>query len=372
MQLCDKSIYKALNNGNLVIIGLNDEYPFVPERQVQPASIDLRLGNRIVRFSDKGPKQIDIKDVEQIQKYAKEEYIEDGQGIVIGANEIVYGQVYEHISIGEKFSAKIEGRSRVARLGLSVHCTGDYINPGFIGAMPLQIFNYNKFSIKLYPYIGICQMILFKLTSKPLISYKDQTDLQNNRYYKEEVPSGSVISSDPLDGIKTKHSIISEKIDLIIEEYNRNIKNGNKKNSDKTISKEKKKKLIKNYYEINIKENKTMNQTNIAEQVGMQGNNSVDHVEISFKKTESDETEFQKMFKEIEQLRCHIKNSDDYSSDDTDIILGELAQIKKAIKSKDEKKILSLLKESGKKIYEIAKSIGCSLFANFISSKLGL
>ena len=50
MQLCDKDIFDALKYGELIFLGLNKDYPFVPEKQVQPASIDLRLGNRFVRF----------------------------------------------------------------------------------------------------------------------------------------------------------------------------------------------------------------------------------------------------------------------------------------------------------------------------------
>ena len=50
MQLNDKDIYRAMVNGDLLFVGADPKYPFVKDKQVQPASVDLRLGNRIIRF----------------------------------------------------------------------------------------------------------------------------------------------------------------------------------------------------------------------------------------------------------------------------------------------------------------------------------
>lgn len=372
MQLCDKSIYKALKNGSLVIIGLNEKYPFVPSKQVQCASVDLRLGNRFVRFSDK-ISEFDIKNIESIEQYSTVEQIEDGQGFTIRPNEIIYGQIYEQISIGDEFSAKIEGRSRVARLGISVHCTGDYVNPGFMGAMPLQIINHNSFSIVLYPYIGICQMVIYKLTDIPLIKYRDKVKLQDDRYYGEDVPSASIISADPLDGIKMEKSLIEEKIDTLIEQYNKSIEREMDSISETTISRDTANKMYGNYIcNINIVGGVMRDQYN-AKQAGIQGSKAGEKATIHQHYTENkiDELEYQKLIDEISNLRNYIKDCHNYSSDEIDIMVGELVQIKNAVQKKDENKFLGLLRQSGKQFYDIAKSLGCAVLAKYISNQLG-
>lgn len=370
MQLCDKSIYKALNEGRLVFLGLNEKYPFEPTKQVQPASIDLRLGNRFERFSEE-MSEFDIRNIDEIDKYLIVEQVEDGKGIVIKPNEVIYGQIYEQISIGDEFSAKIEGRSRVARLGISVHCTGDYINPGFIGAMPLQIVNHNTFSITLYPYIGICQIIIFELKDVPLVRYSEKARLQNNRYYNEDVPSSSIISADPLDGMKTNNTIIERKIDTIIKNYNEKINTYS--TLEKNINNDKAEVLCENYFKNTIIRGGVMRDQYNAKQAGIQGNNSGKNATIHQHYIENriDELEYEKLINEISDLRNYIKECNDFNDDRIDIMVGELAQIKNALQEHDENKFFNLLKKSGKEFYDIAKSIGCSVVAKYISSQLG-
>lgn len=219
MQLCDKDIFDALKCGQLIFLGLNKKYPFVPEKQVQPASIDLRLGNRFVKFK-KDINSFDIKNIDFINEYLDELFLEDNQGYTIYPREVIYCHIYEQMSIGNRYSARIEGRSRVARLGLSIHCTGDYINPGFLGSMPLQIVNNNHFPITIYPYIYICQIIIYELTQEPLITYADKSTLSKNKYYNEPYPSPSILSCDEHNNSSIDSQIMEEKIRTLIKGYN--------------------------------------------------------------------------------------------------------------------------------------------------------
>lgn len=94
MQLCDKDIFDALKYGELIFLGLNKDYPFVPEKQVQPASIDLRLGNRFVRFKT-DINSFDIKNINTINSYLDELFLEDKQSYTIYPQEVIYCHVYE-------------------------------------------------------------------------------------------------------------------------------------------------------------------------------------------------------------------------------------------------------------------------------------
>ena len=71
-------------------------------------------------------------------------------------------------------AGKIEGRSSFGRLGLGVQIGCDFINPGWIGHMPLQIVNFSKTAIKIYPFIPICQLILIQLSGVPNRLYGDK------------------------------------------------------------------------------------------------------------------------------------------------------------------------------------------------------
>ena len=191
MRLSDKEIIEQINHAELVIVGPNKKYPFVIN-QIQPCSIDLRLDNKFYKFKD-GVSEFDISDIENVKNYFSYFEVNPTEKITLQPNEVLFGQIYEQLRIPSNCSGMIEGRSRFARLGLSVHATGGFINPEFEGAMPLQIINNNKIPITIYPFINICQLILIKLTSSPKVPYPKRT---NNPYHKEKIASLSVLNRD--------------------------------------------------------------------------------------------------------------------------------------------------------------------------------
>jgi dUTPase len=97
-------------------------------------------------------------------------------------------RIYERFKVPSAYAGKVEGRSSFARLGLMVHCTGDFINPGWGGYMPLQLYNAGPFSIRIYPYLDICQLKVVKLTKEPDRSYGEE-DLQSKYVNDDGGPS---------------------------------------------------------------------------------------------------------------------------------------------------------------------------------------
>ena len=218
MQYNSQEIFEALQKEELVLVGCKEDLPF-KYSQVQAASVDLRLDNRFVRFLP-GVDCVDIKDntnVSYLESKTEEIFLDKNEPIILKPHEIVFAQVYESISLGNCMAGRIEGRSRVARLGITVHCTGSYINPGYYGVMPLQIINHNNFDVKIYPYIGICQLILFHLNNPPLIEYGS-----NNYYQGESKPRLSNLShSDSKNAIEIIHE---GKIERLLNAYSENHK----------------------------------------------------------------------------------------------------------------------------------------------------
>jgi len=167
MYLTDKEIREKLDE--LKIECSNPKELFRPEEQIQPCSIDLRLDN--VFWIPIKRRTIDLRKSKLLElsprRYWRKVILKAGESITLRPGELVLGRIYEKFTIPPDYAGKIEGRSSFARIGLGVHISGDFINPGYRGHMPLQLVNYSPNSIRLYPYIPICQLMLIKLSSKP-------------------------------------------------------------------------------------------------------------------------------------------------------------------------------------------------------------
>lgn len=370
MQLCDKDILKALKNGDLLIVGANAKYPFMKDIQVQPASVDLRLGNRIMRFKD-DVQRFDINDIKNILQRLTITYVEEGQPIEIGPNEVLFGQIYEQLSIPNHLSARIEGRSRVARLGVSVHCTGDYINPGFAGAMPLQIINHNRFPIVLYPYIGICQMILYRLSEKPLISYLERSTLPYNRYYNEENPSPSVLSSNTVEA-PAQGNLVEYRIKQLVENYYETIEKEVGKNSDAQ-------QLIndatsKNYQSLITVMEGTVNmgdQYN-AKQAGIIGKNAGKKATVyqNYNETDIRDTDIEQLIQELSIAKQFIKEN--YNDDEHDLLIADITNSTIELKKGDKNKAIEYLQKGGRLLLDIAVKTSSTVLAYYIKHIMGI
>ena len=229
MRLSDKEILQQINNAELIIVGTNKKYPF-DVSQIQPCSIDLRLDNKFYKFKDNVP-EFDIRNLDKIEDYIIRFEAKEKEKIIIKPHEVLFGQIYEQLRIPQNCSGMIVGRSRFARLGLSVHATGGFINPGWEGAMPLQIINNNNIPISIYPFISVCQLLLTQMTpEEPILSYSERSD---SPYQKEIIASPSILHKDPALNKKSVLLTKKEREKNLINKYLEEIKI---KNVQKTLS----------------------------------------------------------------------------------------------------------------------------------------
>lgn len=365
MQLCDRDILQALKDEEIGFVGTNEKYPFLYEKQVQPSSIDLRLGDIIVRFKE-SIASFDIKNKIIPEAHLNVEQYKDGQPIIINSGEIVYGQIYEQMWIGDKYSARVEGRSRVARLGLAVHCTGSYINPGFCGAMPLQLINYNRFPVTIYPYIGICQLVLFEISDVPLVKYSDRSRIYNP-YFDEKYASPSVLRA-PMGDRPEKQTIAEYRMSQLVKDHYRGLQKGKHprrkyKSEEKLIDQ-----IVVNNYQQG--EGIRMRDNYSAMQVGIQGTVSDSNATITqhYNDPPFDSSE---LLSELETLKSYLKKV--YSGDEEiDILLGDISRAAKAVRENNKQNAVQILKFAGSKLYDISKTIGCSLVVTIIKNQLGI
>jgi deoxycytidine triphosphate deaminase len=177
-------------------------HPFDANAQIQPCSIDLRVSDvfwtpsrRLHYWHRLTPWRAPTVDLRYSKMHEldprrdwKRLQLSEGETLTIKPRQVVMARIYERFRIPPSFAGKIEGRSSFARLGLFVHCSGDFINPGWNGFMPLQLFNAGSYPIQLTPYISICQLKLVSLTSEPSRVYGD-ADLQSKYVNDDGGPS---------------------------------------------------------------------------------------------------------------------------------------------------------------------------------------
>lgn len=194
MYLSDRDIRKLLPD-----LGFQTDHPdhaFEADEQIQPCSVDLRLSNvfwlrrrthwlrRILR---RGPtvdlRRSHVQEIDPRREWRKAE-LTDGESVTIWPGQVVMTRIYERFTVPDSYAGKIEGRSSYARIGLAIHCTGDFINPGWNGYMPLQLFNASPFPIKVLPYLPICQLMLVPVSSPPERSYGD--DALASKYVNDD------------------------------------------------------------------------------------------------------------------------------------------------------------------------------------------
>jgi len=129
--------------------------------QVEPASYDVRLGNEFLVFQRDATPYIDLNDPVDITRHIE---VEDGSYFLLHPGEFVLGVTMETVNMPNNLVARIEGRSSIGRLGLMVHVTAGYIDPGFRGPVTLEMTCLHPLPILLRPGKRIAQLSFHEMT----------------------------------------------------------------------------------------------------------------------------------------------------------------------------------------------------------------
>ncbi|MDP9378292.1 MAG: dCTP deaminase [Actinomycetota bacterium] len=127
---------------------------------VQPASVDLRLGDSFRVFHNHRTTAIDLREP---PTNLTEEVIAGDEGFVIHPGEFCLGRTLEWVELPDDIVARIEGKSSLGRLGLIVHATAGFCDPGWKGTLTLELNNLTRVPIKLYPGLLIAQLSFMTL-----------------------------------------------------------------------------------------------------------------------------------------------------------------------------------------------------------------
>ena len=183
MVFSDRSIRQALLEARIAITPFDDAL-------VQPSSVDLRVGAKFRVFRNNRHPFIDVRTpmdglTELVEATADEPFI-------LHPGEFVLGTTLERVRVGHDMVARLEGKSSLGRLGLLIHSTAGFIDPGFDGNITLELSNVANLPITIYPEMKIGQISFLQMTtvadhpygSGELESkYQGQTEPTESKYY---------------------------------------------------------------------------------------------------------------------------------------------------------------------------------------------
>ena len=183
--LSDHDIGLALASGEIVI------RPYDP-KDLQPSSVDLHLDRRFRVFRNNRYPYIDVRkpqpDLTEIVE------IGDEDPFILHPGEFVLGQTLEWTELPNDLVARLEGKSSLGRLGLLIHSTAGYVDPGWKGNLTLELSNVANLPIALYYGMKIGQISYFRMSS-PVDRPYGSPEL-GSKYQGQSEPTASAFHRD--------------------------------------------------------------------------------------------------------------------------------------------------------------------------------
>ena len=179
MVLSDRTIRTLLAEGKIVVEPLG-------EGCIQPASVDIHLDKHILVFRNSRRPYIDVR--EDLSDLTEMEEIGE-QPFMLHPGEFVLGSTLETIEIPDDLVARLEGKSSLGRIGLLIHSTAGYVDPGWKGHLTLELSNVANLPITLYHGMKIGQLSFLQL-STPADSPYGSPGL-GSKYQGQTIPTAS-------------------------------------------------------------------------------------------------------------------------------------------------------------------------------------
>lgn len=180
MILSDRTILKMLGEGSLKISPLSDS-------QIQPASVDVRLGNTFSIVEDSSAGIVTLESEIQYKTIHTDTY-------VLLPGQFILASTMEYFELPDHLTAFVEGRSSLGRMGLFIQNAG-WVDPGFKGEITLELFNANRCAIELKAGRRVGQLVFAEMDDSALHPYRGKYQGQkgatgSRAYLDDETKAG--------------------------------------------------------------------------------------------------------------------------------------------------------------------------------------
>jgi dCTP deaminase len=162
MVLADRTIRRLLEEGGIEIDPFDGEL-------IQPSSVDVRVDRFFRVFHNARYPYIDVREPQEELTELVE--IGDEQPFILHPGEFVLGSTLERIRLPDDLVARLEGKSSLGRLGLLIHSTAGFIDPGWDGHVTLELSNVANLPITIYHEMKIGQISFMQLTEPTSTPY---------------------------------------------------------------------------------------------------------------------------------------------------------------------------------------------------------
>ena len=180
MVLSDRTIQRLLAEGRIEI----DPYD---EELLQPSSVDVRVDRYFRVFHNNRYPFIDVRE-EQEDLTELVEITED-RAFILHPGEFVLGSTLERIRLPDDLVARLDGKSSLGRLGLLIHSTAGFVDPGWNGHVTLELSNVANLPVTIYPGMKIGQISFVQLSEAAETPYG--SGALGSKYQDQRGPTAS-------------------------------------------------------------------------------------------------------------------------------------------------------------------------------------
>ena len=181
MILSDRDIKQAIEKRDIVISPFSEKF-------LQPASVDLHLDKHFLIFNDNKHFIIDPK--KPIDDMMEEIIIDEENPFVLHPGSFALGMIYEITGVSSQYVGRLEGKSSIGRMGVLIHVTAGFLDPGNSLKLTLELHNTANLPVLLYYKMPIAQMAFEKLSSECLRPYSKEI---GSSYVRDVKPRASQI-----------------------------------------------------------------------------------------------------------------------------------------------------------------------------------
>ena len=180
MILSDRDIVKALDEGRIKI----DPMPDL-ERQLGSVSVDFRLGPTFMMFEHSRHAYIDPRHPHSIGDAMRTIEVPEDEPFIMQPGDFALASTIETLELPDDLLGRLEGRSSIARLGITVHSTAAVFEPGWIGTATMELSNLGRMAVALYPGMRVCAFSFETVSSPVMTPYRLKV---NNKYAGQVTP----------------------------------------------------------------------------------------------------------------------------------------------------------------------------------------
>jgi dCTP deaminase len=188
MVLSDRDILGAMKEGRIKI----DPAPDL-EKQLGSVSVDFRLGTTFMVFEHSRFSFIDPRHPQSIGDAMRTIEVGEDEPFIMQPGDFALASTMETLELADDLLGRLEGRSSIARLGITVHSTAAVFEPGWVGTATMELSNLGRMAVALYPGMRICAFSFEDVSSPVMTPYRTK---KNNKYAGQVTPRASQLSEE--------------------------------------------------------------------------------------------------------------------------------------------------------------------------------